>query len=191
MTSFRVLIASLLISPLLSAPGFAAPNLSAPDLPENAVDVAAVRTDTPSGYPVPRFVSLKTDRTHCRQGPSFRHPVLYTYQRKGLPVLVVAETVDYWRKIRDRSGDECWMHRSTLVGANHVVAETDIVLTARRKASSPMRGVIKQGALAKVEGAKGAWLKLSAGDVVGWTFRREFWGLDAVSARTTHSAARD
>ena len=46
-----------------------------------------LRLDTPSGLPVPRLVSLKSETTFCRAGPSFSHPVRLTFMRQGLPVL--------------------------------------------------------------------------------------------------------
>ena len=45
----------------------------------------------PSGLPVPRFVSLKAEKVNVRRGPSSDHPVAWVFQRKGLPVEIVAE----------------------------------------------------------------------------------------------------
>ena len=38
-----------------------------------------------SGLPIPRFVSLKTEKVNVRKGPSSDHDVARVYQRKGLP----------------------------------------------------------------------------------------------------------
>ncbi len=84
-----------------------------------------VRLDTPSGLPVPRFASLKADKTYCRAGPSFDHPVRITFLRKGLPVVIVAETSDHWRKIRDIEGDQCWTHKSKLSGVDTALVLRD------------------------------------------------------------------
>ena len=46
---------------------------------------------TPSGLPVPRFASLKSERVFVRQGPSNDNPVSWVYVRKGWPVEVIAE----------------------------------------------------------------------------------------------------
>ena len=75
--------------------------------------VAASRTH--SGYPVPRYVSLKVDPVNGRQGPSVKHRVLWQYQQRGTPFVIVAE-MDIWRKIRDQNGDESWVRTQALSG---------------------------------------------------------------------------
>jgi SH3-like domain-containing protein len=54
--------------------------------------------DTPSGYKIPRYVSISSGKVNGRTGPSEEHPVLWTYTARGLPVQIVAETED-WRRI--------------------------------------------------------------------------------------------
>ena len=44
----------------------------------------------PSGLPIPRFVSLKAEKVNVRRGPSSDHAVAWVFQRKGLPVEIVA-----------------------------------------------------------------------------------------------------
>lgn len=141
-----------------------------------------LRSDTPSGFPVPRFLSLKFNKTNCRAGPSLKHNVRYTYVRQGLPVLVVAETVDHWRKIRDQNGDECWMHKTTLRAQSHVLLTEEASLYARPKASARPRGMLGKGVLARLEKQKRGWHKLSVGDVKGWTVLENAWGEDALAA---------
>jgi len=136
------------------------------------------RLDTPSGYPVPRFVSLKADETFCRTGPTFAHPVRITYQRRGLPAMVVAETRDHWRKIRDPEGDECWIHRTKLSGARTaIVVEDGLVVRARPRDGATQKARLGRGVIARIEKSKNGWVKISAPGVRGWTQRYGFWGL--------------
>lgn len=135
-----------------------------------------VRTDTPSGLPVPRFVSLKFNRTVCRVGPSFEHPTLYTYRRIGLPVRVTAETRDHWRRIEDFDGGRCWAHQSTLVSVNHAVAIRRVDLHNAPRAGAPVRARIERGVVAKIEKAKKGWSEVSVGDVTGWAPDEALWG---------------
>ncbi|MEM9377179.1 MAG: SH3 domain-containing protein, partial [Pseudomonadota bacterium] len=51
-----------------------------------------------SGKPLPRFESLRYSAVHGRQGPNLDHPIVWRYERAGLPVLVVRETHG-WRRI--------------------------------------------------------------------------------------------
>jgi hypothetical protein len=55
---------------------------------------------TPSGLSVPRYVSLKFDPVNARAGPSDDHRLLWVYHARGMPVQVIAETVE-WRRICD------------------------------------------------------------------------------------------
>jgi len=135
------------------------------------------RLDTPSGLPVPRFVSLKAAQTYCRAGPSFEHPVRMTFMRQGLPVIIVAETRDHWRKIRDHDGDECWTHKSKLSGVETaLVVEDALALRTRPKATAPMRARLGLGVVAHVDGKRDGWLRVSANGVKGWASVSGFWG---------------
>ena len=136
-----------------------------------------IRRDTPSGLPVPRFVSLKTEKTFCRAGPSFSHPVRITFMRKGLPLVVIAETRDHWRKVRDVEGDECWTHRSKLSGARTaLVIEDGLTVRARPDAAAPARARLGEGLIARVEEVDGRWARVTAGGARGWTRKSGLWG---------------
>ncbi len=76
--------------------------------------LAAGETAGPvTGLPVPRYVSLKTDRVNLREGPSKEHRTSWVFQRAGLPVEITAE-FETWRRIRDSEGAEGWVLHSLL-----------------------------------------------------------------------------
>src|SRR5919112_1858880 len=77
--------------------------------------VAAADTGKVTGLPVPRYVSLKTDRVNLREGPSKEHRTAWVFQRAGLPVEITAE-FEIWRRIRDAEGTEGWVLHSLLSG---------------------------------------------------------------------------
>src|SRR6186713_3068102 len=74
-----------------------------------------VAAGTASGLPVPRFVSLKSDKVNVRSGPTKDHDVAWVYSRAALPVEVTAE-FENWRRIRDWEGAEGWVYHSMLSG---------------------------------------------------------------------------
>ena len=74
----------------------------------------------PSGLPIPRFVSLKAEKVNVRRGPSSDHPVAWVFQRKGLPVEIVAE-FENWRRVRDSDGEEGWILQNMLSGKRTAV----------------------------------------------------------------------
>ncbi len=146
------------------------PQAPSPRIPET-------RFDTPSGLPVPRFVSLKAEETFCRTGPTFAHPVRITYRRRGLPAMVIAETRDHWRKIRDSEGDECWIHRTKLSGAKTaIVIEDGLILRAQPRNGAMQKARLGRGVVARVEKSRDGWVKISAPSVRGWASQRGLWG---------------
>ena len=97
-----------------------------------ALAAGAVRAggdSTASGLPVPRFVSLKTDRVNVRGGPDKDHDVTFIYTRVGWPVEITAE-FENWRRIRNSDGTEGWVYHSLLSGKRTAVvqlkAKTDL-----------------------------------------------------------------
>lgn len=136
----------------------------------------AIRLDTPSGYPVPRFVSLKQDETNCRIGPSFDHPVKFLFKQAGAPVMVVAESVDHWRKVRDGDGDECWVHQATIKGQSHVLVSRETPLLRRPDAGARTSATLGPGVLARLVRRKNDWILIAAGDARGWIVAKNVWG---------------
>ena len=94
-----------------------------------------------SGLPLPRYVSLKSDRVNVREGPSKEHPTLWIYERAALPVEITAE-FETWRKIRDSEGAEGWVLHSLLSGRRTALgrAVEEGAATARRRRSFDARG---------------------------------------------------
>ena len=131
---------------------------------------------------MPRLVSLKSEKTYCRSGPSFEYPVRLTFMRAGLPVMIVAETRDHWRKIRDAEGDECWTHKSKLSGVETaLVLEDGLTLRARPETQAPARARLGRGVIARVDGERDGWLKVTADGVKGWALASAFWGARAAA----------
>src|SRR4249920_3414762 len=77
--------------------------------------LAAEQNASGSGLPVPRFVSLKSDKVNVRTGPAKEQDVAWVYSRAALPVEVTAE-FENWRRIRDWEGAEGWVYHSLLSG---------------------------------------------------------------------------
>ena len=91
-----------------------------------AIAAAETADTNPSGLPIPRFVSLRSDEVNLRTGPGLTYPIDWIYRRSGMPVEVVEE-FDTWRKIRDWEGTEGWVHQSMLDGKRtFVVIGSDV-----------------------------------------------------------------
>jgi len=137
--------------------------------------VAAARTH--SGYPVPRYVSLKVDPVNGRQGPSVKHRVLWQYQQRGTPFVIVAE-MDIWRKIRDQNGDESWVRTQALSGERHVIAVGDVNLRTKPRDTARINAIIADGGLMRLLGCNEVgWcrVKTKSGHK-GWIEQSRLWG---------------
>ncbi|MGY6531477.1 SH3 domain-containing protein [Glycocaulis sp.] len=143
--------------------------------------------DTPSGQPVPRFVTLRFDEVRGRVGPSTTHPVRWEYRRSGLPVEIIAETAD-WRRVRDPEGEESWMHRRTLSGRRAVQVREAASLHARPDAESPETARAEPGAILSLERCRLGWCRLEADGHRGWVRASALWGVYAYELVQTMSA---
>ncbi|MCI5047518.1 MAG: SH3 domain-containing protein [Aquisalinus sp.] len=133
-----------------------------------------------SGLPVPRFVNLKNDETWGRLRPSFDGEIRYTFQRKHLPVKIIAETRDdVWRQIEDPEGATAWVHRSQLVSADMVMVRTEggTALHKQPQAGAQARAQLADGLIVKSEGCKQDWCQVRTGRFRGWVPQQALWGL--------------
>ena len=130
-----------------------------------------------SGQPIPRFVALNANEVNMRAGPGVRYPVEWVYQRKNMPVEVIAEH-DTWRKVRDPEGTEGWIHRAMLSGRRTVVILGDeLTLRQRREETSVAIARLGTGVVAVVDQCDQEWCEVSTSGFDGWIRRKEIWGL--------------
>jgi SH3-like domain-containing protein len=137
-----------------------------------------------SHLPVPRFVSLRTAKVNFRAGPGFQYPVIWVYQRDGLPVEIVGE-FDVWRQVVAPDGGTGWVHEATIRARRGFFITAD--QAALRRAPDEGAGVVAYlqsgvtGSLISCDGAS-AFCKAEAGHVSGFLARADFWGAFAGEA---------
>lgn len=154
-----------------------APALFAALLLTVAAAPATAKEAGPSGLPLPRFVSVKSDKVNVRAGPGQRYPVVWVFQRKNMPVEVLAE-FEQWRKVRDIDGAEGWVQQSLLAGRRSA-----IVIGARRTLwSEPDEGsiplvVAEPGVQARLLKCPDAWCQIRIERDTGWLRREQIWGV--------------
>ncbi|MCF8479272.1 MAG: SH3 domain-containing protein [Rhodospirillum sp.] len=135
--------------------------------------------NTPSGLPLPRFVSLRANQVNMRSGPGKRYPVVWIFQMRGVPVEVVAE-YDTWRKIRDPEGSEGWVHKNMLSGQRTLITTGGPHLV--RAEPSPESLPVAQanpGVVGKLLGCPSTldYCRVDVGGYLGWLPRDAFWGV--------------
>jgi SH3-like domain-containing protein len=136
-----------------------------------------------SGLPVPRFVSLKSDKVNVRGGPTKDHEVTWMYTRAGLPVEVTAE-FETWRRIRDWEGSEGWVYHSLLSGRRTAVVtpktkgKDDLIpLHEKPDTHSAITAKLQAGVLGTVKRCANSWCRLSGEGYDGWLQQERLWGV--------------
>lgn len=141
-----------------------------------------------SGLPVPRYVSLKTDRVNLRQGPSKDHRTAWVFQRAGLPVEITAEH-ETWRRIRDAEGTEGWVLHSLLSGRRTALVmpwakegSPALPLTVKAEPTAAVVAQLQPNVIASVKSCTGGWCKVvivraGARDLAGFMKQDRLWGV--------------
>lgn len=146
----------------------------------------AAPRQTPSGQPVPRYVSLKFDKVYARAGPGEDHKLLWVYEAKGLPVQVVAENTE-WRRICDPDGGMAWVHRRLTSGEATVmrVKPTPLGLHKKPRAEAEIVAYLTPRSIAElVKDCDEGWCKVRSQGVSGWAQAAELWGVsDAIQCK--------
>jgi len=141
--------------------------------------VKSVSKPTLTGLKLPRFVSLRADEVNVRAGPGVRYPVKWVFVRRHLPVEITAE-FETWRKVRDSSGAEGWVHRAMLISRrNVVVVDKQTTIRRRPKDDSPAIARLNPGMVARVEECDALWCNVTVQGYDGWLRRAGVWGLYA------------
>lgn len=134
----------------------------------------------PSGLPLPRFVSLKSNRVNVRRGPSQDHPISWIFLKEGLPVEIIAE-FENWRQVRDSDGAEGWIFHSLLSARRTVLVapwsdEEYLALRSGPDDRSPMVAKLGPGVLADLNVCAGNWCEIELRGVTGYIAQELLFG---------------
>jgi SH3-like domain-containing protein len=127
--------------------------------------------------PLPRFVSISSDEVNLRTGPGLRYPIEWILKKDGMPVEIIRE-FDAWRQIRDKAGDEGWVHKTLLSGRRTAIIN-DRIRTLYKKPSKDARPVVRlePGVVATLDRCEKEWCYLEVAGYEGWLKRDEIWGV--------------
>jgi SH3-like domain-containing protein len=162
--AFRVLAAAALAA-AMTAQGFAA---------------SPIAVGSASHLPLPRFVSLKSDRVNVRSGPNKDQDVRWVYTRVGMPVEITAE-FENWRRIRDWEGSEGWVYHSLLSGKRTAVVvpklNSELVpLYESPDIEAAEVARLQSGVLGSLKSCNGAWCEFVGKNFDGWIRQERLWG---------------
>ena len=123
------------------------------------------------------FQTLRNDTVNLRQGPSFDYPIKIIYKKKFLPVLI-QDSSDNFKKIRDHENNSGWIHRSQLSKKRAaIVIDDDLIMFSGATIYSNPVALLKEGRLVKISKCKNEWCKVKSGKFKGWLKKESLWGL--------------
>jgi SH3-like domain-containing protein len=139
-----------------------------------------------SGLPVPRYVSLKSDRVNLRKGPGTDYPTAWVYRRAGLPLEVIKE-FEGWRQVRDADGATGWVLQSFLSGRRTALVLPWMIkpgtpapkVELHRSDSAHSRDVamVEAGVIANLAACDGRWCRVSIDKFQGYVEQKKLWGV--------------
>ena len=123
------------------------------------------------------FLTLRNDKVNLRQCPSFEYPIKLFYKKKFLPVLV-QDSFENFRKIRDHENNTGWVHISQLSKKKAAITiEDDQLVFDRPSIYSTPSAVLKKGKLCRIKKCKDNWCKVQVENFKGWVKKDILWGL--------------
>lgn len=128
-----------------------------------------------SGKPLPRFEALRYSAVHGRLGPTLDHPILWRYERKDLPVMIVRETHG-WRRVRDQDGDEVWVQARMLTAKTTALITSETILRREAKAASEGLAALKPGVVTELGDCEAGWCEIKVSRRSGWVKQAHIWG---------------
>ncbi len=148
-------------------------------LPALAAAAVAAPKETPSGLPVPRYVSLKFNEVNARGGPGDDYRLLWVYRVRSLPLQVVAETKE-WRKVCDPKGGVAWVKATGVDGRRTVLygGQTPLDLKVRPDERARVTARLTPRALAELDKCRSGWCRIKPHGGSGWAPASAFWGTD-------------
>ena len=127
----------------------------------------ASAAETPSGLPLPRFVTTRSTPINVRVGPGTKYDVSWIYKVAGTPVEIIQE-FDVWRKIRDVDGSEGWVHQNMLSGvrAGYVspAAGEQVPMRVSANEDAGVAAILTAGFPVKIQSCDGNWCAVVATD---------------------------
>ena len=122
------------------------------------------------------FLTLRFNNVNLRQGPSFDYPVKIFYKKKYLPILV-QDTSDNWRKIRDQENNTGWIHRSQLSQRKAAITvDNQVIIFKNSTIFSKPLAVLEKGRLCLISKCNEDLCKIETDEYKGWVKKRSLWG---------------
>lgn len=142
------------------------------------LSMTAVPAFAQSDRELPYWASINVDEARMRKGPSPAVPVIWEYNRKYLPVKVVA-IHNEWRKVVDPDGAEGWMASRLLsIARTAIVTGENRALRTSPEADASIAYRAEAGVVGRLGECRKGFCMLDVKGRKGWIAAAHIWGDD-------------
>lgn len=130
-----------------------------------------------TGFPLPRFVSMKTSIGNARRGPGFAYRIDWVFNHANTPLMVTGEH-DLWRRVKDVDGEGGWMHFRLLSGVRTVVfRESGTPIYDQPDSGGLVFAYADKGVIAFLKVCTPDWCRVSGKGYSGWVRKTRVFGV--------------
>ncbi|HUF86484.1 MAG TPA: SH3 domain-containing protein [Thermohalobaculum sp.] len=128
--------------------------------------------------PLPRYVSLRSEKVNARRGPGLDYRIDWVFQRAGLPVRVIDEH-GHWRHIVDSDDAGGWVYHALITARRTaLITAATVGFRAEPAETAPPTAEAERGVVATLIRCRPDWCELEAKGVSGWVPKAAIWGVD-------------
>lgn len=144
----------------------------------SALALVALATPAQAERKPPYYASLKASKARMRSGPGRNYPTSWFYQRRGLPMKVLA-SYGAWVKVRDPDGAEGWMQANLLDDKRSAIVVGGVAeLHSSPSGDSHISWRAAPGVVGKISACSGGWCWFDAGGRAGYVEQARIWGTE-------------
>ena len=132
-----------------------------------------------TGFPLPRFVSMKSSVGNVRRGPGFGYRIDWVFNHENTPLLITGEH-NLWRRVQDVDGQGGWMHFRLLSGVRTVVfRKSGTAIRNQPDVDGLVVAFADKGVIAWLKECTLLWCRVSVDSHTGWVEKPEIFGVFA------------
>jgi SH3-like domain-containing protein len=126
----------------------------------------------------PYWAAIVPGQARTRTGPGRNYPAMWMYQRRGLPVKVVA-VFPAWRKVEDPDGAQGWMQANMLTDERTAMVRSGVQpMRAKPAAGAAIVWRAAGGVVGKLRKCADGWCDFDVAGRRGWIESTALWGVD-------------
>ncbi|ANK13658.1 SH3 domain-containing protein [Erythrobacter neustonensis] len=126
---------------------------------------------------LPYWAVLRYEKVNMRVGPSGEYPVIWVYQRQGMPVKVI-RIREGWRLVEDHEGTQGWISASQLdlARAGMVIGKGLAEVRAAANDAAPVNWRAEPGVVGKMKPCRDGWCEMDIAGRKGFVAAARLWG---------------